>query len=392
MKPRLKKTLKWVGVILLTLNVLILMSGKTYLYKAVWYNLADIDDEPIFAFRTIKAGTEIKLPYGADYNKKKLNGAVIKHLEDNKSVAFVIYRNDSLVYERYWDTYNANSRTSSFSMAKSITSVLIGCALDEGKIKSLDEPVSHYIPTYKDGMRSQLTIKHLLEMASGIDWNESYINPMSLTTEAYYGSDIPSIVENLQVIKKPGEYFNYQSSNQLVLAAVLEKATGKPLAEYMSEKLWRPLGAAKDATWSLDAEGGHEKAYCCVNSNALDFARIGMLFLNKGMWKGKRVLSEEYIKQSVSPAPILNADQSPCNHYGLSWWITQVDFAGAQHYVYYMRGILGQYVFVIPEYGMVICRLGHHRDETKSGEHRTEIYDYMKAALEAYATTPLIPN
>src|SRR5690606_32584664 len=189
-------------------------------------------------------------------------------LEDLNSVALLRIENGEIVFEKYWDGYSESSLSNSFSMAKSITSLLVGVAIKEGKIGSVDDKVSHYLDGVNEGLAAQLTIRHLLTMSSGSNWSESYQNPLSVTTEAYYGSDLVKAMNRLEIKTAPGTLHKYKSGDTQWLGLLLEKATGKSLSEYASEKLWKPMGAEHPALWSTDHEGGVEKAYCCFNTNA----------------------------------------------------------------------------------------------------------------------------
>jgi CubicO group peptidase (beta-lactamase class C family) len=354
MKKRAIKILYWFLGILIFINLGIIITGNTYLYKTLYYQSAKIDNYKIFENRKVATGKTIIIPESKNYNKIKLDTEWRKILETHKTVAYLVLVDDSITYEEYWDGYSDSSYSGSFSVAKSIISLLIGIAVDEHKIKSVDEKVSDFIPEYKNGLNAKLTIKHLLTMSSGFDWNESYGNPFSITAKAYYGSDLTAIINNLKVIEEPGVRFNYQSANTFVLGYILRQATGMTISQYASEKLWKPLGATKDALWSLDKNDGLEKAYCCFNSNARDFSRIGLLALHNGKYDGKQIVSEEYIKASVSAANFKNASGLREYHYGYSWWRAKIfgnDF-------FYARGILGQFIIVIPQKNMVIVRLG----------------------------------
>lgn len=366
---------------LLGLNLWIIFSGNSYLYRAIWHNFADIDDNKIFPSRVIKAGVLEPWPISKFYNKKKLPANLERELEKIASIGFLIIKNDSIINESYWGGYSDTSFSNSFSMAKTFVSMSIGVAVDKGFIKSIDEPVFHYLPQFANDERSkQLTIRHLLTMTSGSNWVESYSNPLSITTKAYYGSRLEEVIQSIQIIKDPGTQFHYQSGNNLLLAAVLEKATGHKLADYFSSEIWSKAGTSRNALWSLDREGGTEKAYCCVYSNARDFARMGQLYLNGGRYKDKQLVSEEYVKKSLLPVKTQDAQGKPVNYYGLSWWLIP-QYKG--HNVFYARGILGQYVIVVPEEKIIIVRLGKKRGPVQ-GDHYQEVFDCIDAALAMY--------
>jgi CubicO group peptidase (beta-lactamase class C family) len=378
MMKKFLKIFAWIVITpLLLLCIYILASGKTYLVKALTYNFVDIDDNILFYQRKIKAGEGIEWPQHHEYNKRKVPPYLNAELEKWKSVAFLIIKQDSVLYEKYWEGYSAKSISNSFSMAKSIVGVLTGIALSEGKIKNIDDAVAEYLPEFQEENKSRITIRHLLMMSSGLDWDEAYANPLSVTTEAYYGDDLKSLVLRQNVLQEPGKEFIYQSGNTELLALILEKATGMSLSEYTSEKLWKPLHAVRNAEWSLDRNNGHEKAYCCFYSNARDFARIGSLYLHNGEMFGKQIVPKEYVQMSVIPGQLTDRG-NPNTSYGLHWWITSYN----GHKIFYMRGILGQYVVVIPDQQIVFVRLGHLRADKDANGELTDLPVYIRGVLE----------
>lgn len=350
----LKKILLGLLILVVIVNLVIVISGNSYIYKALVYQLPGIDDYKIFDNRTVSAGTYIPIAEAKNYNKMTLPPVFRNYLLESETVALLVLKNDSVCYEEYWDGYGKESLSNSFSMAKSVVSILTGIAIDEGKIKSVDQKVSDFIPEYAHGFNAQLTIKHLLTMSASFNWDESYNSLFSKTTKEYYGRNLKKMLLNLKVTEAPGKIFNYQSSNQLVLAYIIEKSTGKTLSEYASEKLWKPLGAKNDALWSVDKKNGMEKAYCCFNSNARDFSRIGTLYLHNGQFNGHRIISEEYVKKSIEPVLLKDEDGFTVDYYGYSWWLATTD--GMK--IFYARGILGQFMIVVPDKNMVIVRLG----------------------------------
>ncbi len=373
---------KWWQVIigfLVVFHIVLWATGNIYLYKALFYNYVNIDDLNLFPVRTVEAGKGEPWPLGNDYNKQPLNPELKNTLEMYESVAFLVVKNDSIRSEFYWDGYGSNSFSNSFSVAKSIVSILVGIAIDEGKIKNPDQPVCDFLPDFCDGENKQLTIRHLLMMSSGLNWDESYTSLFGPTTKAYYGTDLYEQMTSLDVVTAAGKQLNYMSSNTQLLAFILEKATGTTLSEYASEKLWKPIGAEMDAQWSLDHTEGHEKAYCCFYSNARDFARIGKLYLQKGQWNGKQIVSSEYVNQSIAPAPV--SDNNAANTiYGYQWWLTE----HSGYKVFYARGILGQYIFVIPDLNIVMVRLGHKRGEKSADGMLLDVPVYLGEVIKMY--------
>ncbi len=349
-----KKILLGLLILVVIINLVIVVSGNSYIYKSLVYQLPGIDDYQIFNNSVVSAGVYIPIPEAKKYNKMTLSPVFRNYLLESETVALLVLKNDSVCYEEYWDGYGKESLSNSFSMAKSVVSILIGIAIDEGKIKGVDQKVSDFIPEYAHGLNAQLTIKHLLTMTASFNWDESYNSLFSKTTKEYYGKNLKKMLLNLSVTETPGKLFNYQSSNQLVLAYIIEKATGRTLSEYASEKLWKPLGAKNDALWSVDKKNGMEKAYCCFNSNARDFSRIGLLYLHNGEFNGQRIVSEEYVKKSIEPILLKDEDGFTVDYYGYSWWLATID--GMK--IFYARGILGQFIIVVPDKNIVIVRLG----------------------------------
>ena len=382
----LKKAGKWFLILFVILNLAIIAFGKTYLYKAIFNTYLkgrsgpSVSEYQIFDNREVKAGNYQKWNTSAFYNSKKLNEQQQQEFSELQTIAFVVVKNDSLIHEQYWDGFGEDSYSNSFSMAKSFVSILIGMAIDEGKIKSVDQKVGDFLPEFKTGENSKLTIKHLLTMSSGINFDEDYADPFAYPAKAYYGSDLEKLTYEYKITTEPGKEFIYLSGNTELLSFILEKATGKRISEYASEKLWQPIGAKNSAFWSLDHKDGKEKSYCCFNSNAPDFARVGKLYLDSGKWNGHQLISSQYVIHSTEPADLLSEGKKN-DEYGYSWWLMP-DYKG--HRIFYARGILGQYIICIPDKNMVVVRLGKKRRVNKTGSHPFDVYLYIDAALDLY--------
>jgi CubicO group peptidase (beta-lactamase class C family) len=361
--PTMKKFIRVILTVLLVIIVVFsgyaVISGRIYLFEAVWYNFADIDDYKKFSNNTVVTGEQPQ-PWAlsTNYNKNPLPVELKKKLEELETVAVLAIKNDSILYEFYWDGYSDSSLSASFSMAKSITSLLIGAAVKEGKIGSLEEPVGNYLPEFRTGEKAKLRIVDLLTMSSGSNWDEAYANPFSVTTELYYGHNAYNVATRVSMIHPPGTLHDYKSGDTQLLGLILEKATGKSLSAYAAEKLWQPMGAEHAALWSTDHIGGSEKAYCCFNSNARDFARLGKLMLDSGRWNGNEIIPMDYFKRSIKPCMIPDGSGQPCTYYGYQWWIVP-----SRPEIFYARGILGQYVIVIPSKKTILVRLGKKRGE-----------------------------
>lgn len=347
------------------INLFILLSGRTYLYKGIasTYLVGEsgptIYDLDKFAYRTVKKGSEVQTwKHYSGFNKQDLPKGFEAYNKEWESTAFLVFRGDTILFEKYWGDHDRNTVSNSFSAAKTVVALLIGIAVEDGAIKSIDEPIGNYLPEFKSGDKALITIRDLLLMASGLDWTESGSNPLSNNAESYYGSDLYGLVTNQQVERKPGKEFIYQSGNSQLLGFILKKATGKSIAEYASEKLWSKIGVESDAYWSLDEEGGDEKAFCCLYATARDFGKIGRLIVQKGKWGDQQVVPEWYITEMVQVPTELKTEDGIENHqYGLHIWV----YEGHTSPVYYCRGIKGQYIIAIPEENVVIVRLGSRR-------------------------------
>jgi CubicO group peptidase (beta-lactamase class C family) len=367
-------------VIFGTIGVYVSIPQNQYIVRALIHQRPDIDDYKIFANRTIEKGEAQPWQQHVLYNSYDLSIEERAILENYKTVSYLVARDSQLLFEAYWDGYGPESLSNSFSMAKSIVSLLIGCAIDDGFIKSLDQPVADFIPEFKNDERSKITIRHLLLMSSGLSWDEAYASLFSITTQAYYGKDVRSLAVNQSVITEPGKAYNYLSGDTQLLSLIVAKATGKTLSEYASERIWKRIGAEHDAIWSLDKEGGYEKAYCCFNSNARDFARFGILMLNNGKWGNDQVISEEYVNASLAPATFLTDPElggKPNERYGYQWWITK----HKGYDIKFARGIKGQYIFIIPELRLVAVRLGHTRSEERIEGNPIDIFQFLDIAI-----------
>jgi CubicO group peptidase (beta-lactamase class C family) len=255
--------------------------------------------------------------------------------------------------------------------------LLIGIAIDDGLIGSVDDPVAKYLEEFEKDGREKITIRDLLTMSSGLDWDESGSSPMSDNAEAYYGWDLRGQMFGIKPKMNPGEVFEYASCNTQFLGFILSKVTQMSVAEYLEQKIWRPIGMEQEALWNLDDKDGDEKAFCCLYATARDFLRIGRLMLHNGNWNGSQIVSEDWVQQSVTPAKLLNEKKEPNVVYGQSWWIDV--YKGTPFY--YARGILGQYIICIPAYDLVIFRAGHQRGEKTDSDHPEDIYWYIEAAL-----------
>jgi CubicO group peptidase (beta-lactamase class C family) len=302
----------------------------------------------------------------------------MQKMESFKTTSFLVIKNDSIVYENYWEQYNDKSVTNSFSMAKSFTAALIGIAIKQGLIKSVDEPVGNYIDSYKEGEKSKITIKHLLTMSSGIDFDETYSSPWAWPSEAYYGNDVNALTLKSGVKEAPGVNWKYKGGDTQLLGMILKKVLGsKTISQFAAENLWQKMGAEQPAFWSLDKADGMEKVSCCWYATARDFARFAKLYMNQGNWNGEQLLDSSYINESIQLADLKDIDGKPNDKYGYQWWIMK----HKGHDIFYCRGIRGQYIFAVPDSNLIVVRTGHKRGDKKGEELPSDIFVYLDIAL-----------
>jgi CubicO group peptidase (beta-lactamase class C family) len=370
------------------------LAPNFYLTRAIFWRESDYKDlerfpaatvhnaPPTFHFNELPADNHYASQIEAIGNRST-NGSLVDYLQSSGTTAFLVIHDDELVYERYFNGYNERSLNTSFSMAKSFASALVGIAIDEGYIKSVDEPITNYIPELleKDKRFRSITIRHLLTMTSGIKYEEGGDLPWSEDaddTKTYYATDLRELALNCQIEGKPGKYFEYNNYNPLLMGMILERATGMPVSHYMEEKLWKPAGMEADASWSLDSKkDGFEKMESGVNARARDFARFGMLFAKEGNVRGKQLISRGWVKESTRA----DTNTDPSLDYQYFWWVNTTD--GKNHFS--AQGNYGQYIYVAPEKDLVIVRLGKEEGEKGYG-YWTDLFDELSTKLDTPAT------
>src|SRR5690606_15201762 len=261
-------------------------------------------------------------------------------LEQHRTVAFLVIQRDTILYERYFKGYDASRIHTSFSMAKSVISMLIGAAIADGLIVDVDQPITDFIPELRARGFEQVTVEHLLQMTSGLKFNESYANPFGDAASFYYGRRLYESMARMELKHPPGTHFEYQSGSSQLLGWVLERALRKAgdtrtITAYTNDKLWAPLGMEFPASWSIDRKkNGIEKTFCCINAPARDFAKLGSLFLHKGEWQGKQLLPRAWVERSTR----VDTANGSAAFYQYQWWLPsgEGDFQA--------KGILGQYI------------------------------------------------
>ena len=385
----MKKVLVIFLAIIAIVIATIYLSGNGYIFPAIQktilkgYSTTNIDDHADFKNHVIEAGIPQFWEIHEDFGKFQLTDTLRKELEDFQSIGFAIIKDGKLLYEEYWDDYSDESLTNSFSMAKSVTTMLLGKAIEQGYIKSMDQLIVDFIPEFKDDPHGKLcTVGDLSAMRSGFDWTEEYYSPFNMTTEAYFGKDVEKQLLKRKFATKPGGKFKYSSADTQLLAIILKRATGKSLAAYLSEEFWKPMGMEHDGLWSLS--GGLEKSFCCVHSNVRDFAKLGQLLLQKGNWKDEQLLDSAFVELMITPNYEAFAPDEP-KKYGYSIWIDE-EYTPP---FYGMMGHLGQRIIVIPDHNIVIVRLGKSKDTTheSKGPLDTDVYYLVEETIRGLLST-----
>lgn len=331
--------------------------------------------------RVIEAGDNVyPLPNGAPLD---VGVDVDAYMDSQRAAALIIVHNGKVRLEKYAMDFGPDGRWTSFSVAKSFTSTLVGAAIQDGYIKSIDDMVSDYIPDLKGSAYDNVTIAQLLTMTSGVAWNEDYADPNSDVARfnshtAEPGMDVTvSYMRQLQAEAEPGTKWVYKTGETNLIGVLASSATNKPLAEYLSEKIWKPFGMQQDATWLLGSTG-HEISGCCVQAATRDYARFGLFMLGGGIAGGKQVLPEGWITEATHKQVDIGV---PGRGYGYQWW-TLDDGA------YMAQGIFGQSIFIDPNHQLVIAANGNWPQATDrqggtQGKDRLAFYRQVQQAIDA---------
>ena len=369
MKKILKLTLIVIGAHVLLIyifNIDYIIKGVRTIYLT-GNNTAFISDYEYFDNREIKSLNPQPWALHKQYNTIDESDKLKELNDERKTKSFLVIKNDSILFEKYYDGHKQTDISNSFSVAKSIVTSMMGKAIMEGKIKSLDQPVSDFFEEYKNGLASELTVGDLASMSSGMKWNEKYYSVINITSESYFTDDLRSVILGQEIENKPGKGFRYSSGDTQLLAMIIEKATGTSLSNYLSQKFWDPMGAENLALWQIDSEeSGMEKAYCCIAATARDFARFGKLYIDKGKWGDTKILDSSFVELSLNPV----FDDSP--FYGYGWWL--YEFEGKK--VFTMNGHRGQFVISFPDENIIIVRQGEYNN--KGGDDgSSDLFQYI---------------
>lgn len=333
----------------------IYLSGYGYVFKAVALNLKkgsltpSTDDVEKFTYHLVPNLHVTSWKKDDLYNTHVLSENILKDLEKTRASSLIVIRDNKLIHEQYWKDHTPSSLMNSFSMAKGILSILVGCAIDDGYLQSEDQLISTIFPSYKNSRYGKfLSFRHLMTMQGGFDWKEEYHHPFAENSKQYFIDDLAEQAFNVEIKEMPGEKYEYQSIAPQLLSLALRKVVGKNLATYLSEKLWKPLGMEHSAKWSTD-DKGIEKAFCCIHATPKDFAKIGQLIMQEGNWEGQQLISKDFCNKLLTPTKENDA-------FCFNIWAD--DDSVLKYRFFY--GFLGQFIIMIPEKKMVIVKTGFY--------------------------------
>jgi CubicO group peptidase (beta-lactamase class C family) len=354
-----------VGVLALVLALYAwawLSLDRSSIARAMLWMEADVGDQYRFPARVIpadedgsplRAAAESYLPAGT-VGVAGGGAAFDDFLRDTGTHSFLVVHSDQPVHERYFGPSERQTLETSFSVAKSFLSTLVGIAIDEGSIGSVEDPVTDYLPELaaRDPRFRRITLRDLLTMSSGLRYREQELPlPWGDDVDTYYGTNLRDLALNRTGIEQPpGQDWLYNNYNPLLLGMVVERATGMTVSDYMATGLWQPLGAERDATWNLDSErSGFEKMESGLNATATDYARFGLLFLHDGVWNDTGIVSGDWV-DAATTSHATTAGGSSCGYF---WWV-DAERPGR----FYALGNFGQYIYVAPDADTVVVRFG----------------------------------
>ena len=275
--------------------------------------------------------------------------AVAEYVEKPEGGAVVITRHGRLVWEDYWGGWDENRTDISYSMAKSFTSALVGIAIAEGRVESVDQPAADFVEEWRGTDKEEITLRHLLTLTSGLEWTEGYSGVNDVTNMAT-SEDQAAYVLARPLAVQPGTRVLYSTGDPEVFSRVLLVATGMEAEDYAREKIFNVIGMPK-ATWLKDAKG-HTTTYCCIFTTAREFARFGYLYLRGGLWEDRQVVPAEWVEESTRTQEELY----PTHGYGFLWHVPT--FADVPGRVFDAEGIETKYIYVVPDLDIVAVRLG----------------------------------
>ena len=373
--------------LLILLSLITVSCTRTYVGRIIRYGRDYYNAQDKFPYRTItkadspfffgedqdmsaSASEKLKEISWLTYDETEKTDSLENMLEMNETRAFIIIKDDNIIYERYFEDCSRDTLFPSFSASKSITSAMIGIAVNEGLIESIDDPVQKYIPEFNRAGYEKIAIRNLLEMNSG--FKHSYgLSPFSDLVISSAHTNITKLALKQKIIREPGASFEYNNYNTVLLGMILKEVSGVSPSVYLEQKLWRRIGTEYDAQWNLCGEDKMEYMASGINASIIDYAKFARLFLNYGDWDGASIISSAWIKSSTMTHPSENGDDDYYKsqlgdivnkhfaenvyYYSRHWWGTQYPNRSTD---YLAIGMFGQYFYVCPDKNMIIIRIG----------------------------------
>ncbi len=355
-----------------------IISSRSDDYRRYGYHT--IDQAPT-AFHFTPSNRDL-IPDTVEYEDENVvkRVALSELLRSTGTHAFIVVRDNQMLYEDYFNGFARDSLGTSWSLAKSFTSALVGIAISEGCIKSLDDPITNYLPELKTRGFDAITIRNLLTMGSGIQYRIGFFPWDEFVLAGYYPDLRQLLLSDLKIIEPPGQSFHYNNFNTELIGMILERTTGRVPSQYLQEKIWKPIGMEYPATWSIDSEqDGFEITPILLNARAIDLAKFGRLYLNNGNWDGKQIIPEHWVVESTTRDPsdrrpweTFSRWQDKGGYYKYFWWgISQ----GGGDYSFMGIGTYGQFIFVSPKTRVVIVRMAD--DDGIDPPYWREVFQYI---------------
>lgn len=382
MKRKLIKGLAIFGVTILGLFiVLVVVTSVQYspllVYRTIVNGESSVSDYKVFPERIIaKSEQPYNYNYALDNSLSELQitykdkgqdktQVLSEFINSSDTSSLIILKNDNIIYEQYANGYDENSINTSFSMAKSIGSLLIGKAIEDGYIESENQSIADYISEFKGTNMENITIKDLLQMRSDITYEEGDFLWFGDDTYTYWMPDLRKLALNHQKqTEKYGGKFHYNNYHPLLLGIILERSTGTPISSYFEKEIWQKIGTENDASWSLDSDkSGFEKMESGINFRSIDFIKIGSMLIHDGQWNGQQIISKDWIKTSTLCDFPINEDDYTNSHienrnigYKYMWYT--IPATSGEGYDYFAWGKYYQILYVSPSNNVVILRTG----------------------------------
>ena len=398
----MKKIIKYLVIgllILLAMPILYayLAYPAEYVNRPLRWGESDVYDYQKFPERALEASdSPFEFPLNLDEDRIRTQFEAVSGIEDfdsflveNSTQAFIVIRDDAILYEEYFNGASRDSIVTSFSIAKSFTSALIGIAISEGHIHSVDDPITDYLPELmeRDPAFKNITIRDLLMMSSGIRYEEFPFVTGDNTKTYWYPSLRQLALEDTRIVGSPGEKFLYNNYHHLLLGLILERSTGASVTDYLQEQIWKPIGMQYPGSWSLD-ENGFEKMESGINARAIDFAKFGRLFLHNGNWNRVQVVPTEWVAESTRVDKYVDYAQYYPNefpfangqgYYKYMWWGLQRD---DQNYDFIALGNHGQYIYISPQRNLIILRFGESYGEFDGSQGWLEMFYRFSSSID----------